>query len=409
MKKVLIVGAGGQGGPCASILARDKSVTDVVLGDIDIELANRVKNKIKSDKITTVKLDAGKVEEIKSAARGVDVIINLTLVEFNDNIRQAAVESGAHYVDAAGDYQLLEQLTRGELPEIDKEFKKAGLTALIGCGGTPGVSNVLVKYACDKLDRIESICIRCSGKILQKPQDIISAWDPGWSPKIAITDYAEETIVFENGEYKRHPPFSGREEYDFAPFGKVLLSHHAHEEVSMLPHFIGKGVKYCDFKYPVDVRAGNLVKLGFASDKPIDVKGVKVSPLDVLVKLVPSPVNAFFTEDEAVKHPVDFAKIIVIKVKGVKSGEDVEHIISYHYNLFATTEDILEIYKKFGTINIYVALPAIVGAKMCVGGFADKGVIGPECLDPIKFLKSMADMGWPVKFQETISKDVYVS
>ena len=407
MKKVLVVGAGGQGGPCASILARDKSVTDVVLGDIDIELANRAKNKIKSDKITTVKLDAGKVGEIKSAAKGVDVIINLTLIEFNDNIRQAAVESGAHYVDAAGDYQLLEQLAKRELPEIDNEFKKAGLTALIGCGGTPGVSNVLVKYACDKLDQVESICIRCSGKILQKPQDIISAWDPGWSPKVAITDYAEETVVFENGEYKRYPPFSGREEFDFAPFGKVLVSHHAHEEVFMLPHFIGKGVKYCDFKYPVDVRAGNLVKLGFASDRPIDVKGVKVSPLDVLVKLVPSPVNAFFTEDEAVKHPVDFAKIIVIKVKGVKSGEDVEHIIAYHYNLFATTEDILEIYKKFGTINSYVALPAIVGAKMCVGGFADKGVIGPECLDPIKFLRSMADMGWPVKFQETISKDVY--
>jgi len=68
MKKVLIVGAGGQGGPCASILARDKDVTEIVLGDIDIELAERVKNKIKNDKITAVKLDAGKVEDIKNAA-----------------------------------------------------------------------------------------------------------------------------------------------------------------------------------------------------------------------------------------------------------------------------------------------------------------------------------------------------
>ena len=409
MKKVLIVGSGGQGGPCASMLARDKDVTEIVLGDIDLELAKRVKDKIKSDKITTVKLDAGKVEEIKNAAKGVDVIINLTLVEFNDNVRQAAVESGVHYVDAASDYRLMEQLARRELPEIDNAFKKAGLTSLICCGGIPGMDNVLVKYACDKLDQVESICLRLSGQISQKPQDIISAWNPGWSPKIAIIDYAAETLVFENGEYKRYPPFSGREEYDFGPFGKVLLSHHLHEEVFGLPHFIGKGVKYVDFKFPVDVRAGNLVKLGFASDKPIDVKGVKVSPLDVLVKLVPSPVNAFFTEDEAVKHPVDFDRICVIKVKGVKSGEDIEHIISFHYNLFATTEERLEIYKKFGTINIYVALPAIVGAKICVGGFADKGIIGPECLDPIMFLKMMADVGWPLKFQETVSKGVSVS
>ena len=408
MKKVLIVGAGGQGGPCASILARDKDVAEIVLGDIDIELANRVKNKIKSDKITTVKLDAGKVEEIKNAARGVDVIINLTLVEFNDNIRQAAVESGVHYVDAAMDYPLMEQLTRRELPEIDNAFKKAGLTALIGCGGIPGVDNLLVKYACDKLDQVESIRIRLSGQISQKPQDIISAWNPGWSPKIAITDCSLEPVVFDNGEYKRYPLFSGREEYDFGPFGKVLIKYHPHEEVFMLSNFIGKGVKYVDFKNAVDVRAGSLVKLGFASDKPIDVKGVKVSPLDVLVKLVPSPVNAFFDEDEAVKHPFDSARICVIKVKGVKSGEDIEYIISFDYNLFATTEERLEIYKKFGTLNIYVALPVIVGAKMCVGGFAEKGMVGPECLDPIKFLKTMADMGWPLKFHEECSKQVSV-
>ena len=409
MKKVLIVGSGGQGGPCASILSRDKDVAEIVLGDIDLELANRVKNKIKSDKITTVKLDAGKVEEIKNAARGVDVIINLTLVEFNDNVRQAAVESGVHYVDAALDYPLMEQLTRRELPEIDNAFKKAGLTALIGCGGIPGMDNVLVKYACDKLDQVESIRIRLSGQISQKPQDIISAWNPGWSPKIAITDCTLEPPVFENGEYKRYPPFSGREEYDFGPFGKVLLKYHAHEEVFMLSNFIGKGVKYVDFKNALDVRAGSLVKLGLASDKPIDVKGVKVSPLDVLVKLVPSPVNAFFDEDEAVKHPFDSPRICVIKVKGVKSGEDIEYIISFDYNLFATTEERLEIYKKFGTLNIYVALPVIVGAKMCVGGFADKGMVGPECLDPIKFMKTMADMGWPLKFQETVSKGVSVS
>ena len=409
MKKVLIVGSGGQGGPCASILARDKGVAEIVLGDIDLELANRVKSKINSDKITTVKLDAGKVEDIKNAAKGVDVIINLTLVEFNDNVRQAAVESGVHYVDAALDYPLMEQLRRRELPEIDNAFKKAGLTALIGCGGIPGVDHVLVRYACDKLDQVESICIKTSGEISQKPQDIISAWNPGWSPKIAITDLALEPVVFENGEYKRYPLFSGREEYDFAPFGKVLVKYHHHEEVHMLSNFIGKGVKYVEYKNAVDVRAGNLVKLGFASDKPIDVKGVKVSPLDVLVKLVPSPANAFFTEDEAVKHPFDSARICVIKVKGVKSGEDIEYIISFDYNLFTTTEERLEIYKKFGTLNIYVALPVIVGAKICVGGFADKGIIGPECLDPIMFLKMMADMGWPLKFQETVSKGVSVS
>ncbi|MCD6599674.1 MAG: saccharopine dehydrogenase NADP-binding domain-containing protein, partial [Dehalococcoidia bacterium] len=95
MTKVLIVGAGAQGGPCASILARDKDVSEIVLGDIDLELANKVKQKIKSAKITPVKVDAGRVEDIERAARGVDVIINLTVTAFNSNIMKAALKSGA--------------------------------------------------------------------------------------------------------------------------------------------------------------------------------------------------------------------------------------------------------------------------------------------------------------------------
>jgi len=100
-EKVVINRGWGQGGPCASILARDKDVSEVVLGDIDVDLANKARNKIRSDKVTTVKLDAGKVEDIKNAGKGADVIINLTLIQFNANVMQAAVESGAHYVDTA--------------------------------------------------------------------------------------------------------------------------------------------------------------------------------------------------------------------------------------------------------------------------------------------------------------------
>jgi len=104
----------GQGDPCASILARDKDVSEVVLGDIDMDLANKARNKIRSDKVTAVKLDAGKVEDIKNAGRGVDVIINLTLIQFNANVIQAAVENGAHYVDNATGDPVWTQLMKGQ-------------------------------------------------------------------------------------------------------------------------------------------------------------------------------------------------------------------------------------------------------------------------------------------------------
>ena len=410
MKKVLVVGAGGQGGPCASMLARDKDVPEIVLGDIDIELANRVKNKIKSDKITAVKLDAGKVEETKSAAKGVHVIINLTLIRFNANVMKAAVESGVHYVDSASSEPLWTQLAKGEPLEFDDEFKKAGLTALIACGGTPGITNVLARYTCDKLDRVDEIRIRAGGKPLEESKEVVSAWDPGWAPEVAIADYADPPVVFENGKHQVHPIFSDCEEYVFPePVGPVLVTYHTHEEVVMLPRFIGKGINYCDFKYPLDPIAGALVKMGFAERKAIDVKGVKVAPIDVLMKLVRHPVDTFLNEDEnAAKLPPEMVGLIVMEIKGTKAGENITYKIFWPYNLFTTIEEKVKMYQKFGTTNIAVALPAIVGAKICVGGFTQKGVIGPECLDSIKFLKTMANMDWPLKFHEECTKKVSI-
>ena len=406
--KVLIVGAGAQGGPCASILARDKDVSKIVLGDINLGLADKVKNKVKSDKITTVKLDAGKIEDIERAAQGVDVVINLTLVRFNAKIMKAAVNSGAHYVDSAMDYPLWAQLTENQPLDLDDEFKKAGLTALVDCGGSPGITNVMARYACDKLDRVDAIKIRLGGKLLGKPKEVVSAWTPGWCPEIALTDYADATPVFEDGKFKVYPAFSGTEEYNFPdPVGPVLLCHHHHEEAPTLARFIGKGIKYIDFKYPIDLLAGAFVKMGFASSKPIDVKGVKVAPIDVLMKLVRQPVNTFFTQNEdTIKLPSNSVHSLVIEVKGAKSGEDVKYTLSRPP---ATTEAELGFYRRFGTTSIFVAIPAIVGAKMCIEGDADRGIIAPECLDPIKFLKMMAAMGAPAKFHEVCSREVSIS
>jgi saccharopine dehydrogenase-like NADP-dependent oxidoreductase len=97
---------------------------------------------------------------------------------------------------------------------------------------------------------------------------------------------------------------------------------------------------------------------------------------------------------------------MVIAIKGAKSGEDITYKL---IRSSATAEETLRLYRTFGTTRIGVALTAIVGAKMCLEGDAGKGVIAPECLDPVRFLKMMADMGAPVKFQEMCSKEVAIS
>jgi len=222
--------------------------------------------------------------------------------------------------------------------------------------------------------------------------------------------YAVEPTVFEDGEYRKYPIFHKRENYDFPdPVGAIPLVYHQHQEQISLPYFIGKGIKNCDFKYTADREVEAFVRVGLGGSEPVEVKGIKVVPRDLLLKLVPSPVNGFLTEDEnTVIAPIKVVGGSVIEITGAKSGKNMEYKISRTYS-GATPEGRLEVYRKFGATNIGVSLPAIVGAKMCMEGNTQKGVICAECLDPTEFMKVMAEMGQPLKFNETCSREVSIS
>jgi saccharopine dehydrogenase-like NADP-dependent oxidoreductase len=284
MSRILLIGAGAQGGPCASILARDEDVSEIVLGDINLELAKKVSKKIGSEKITVAKLDASNSKKVERLARGVDAVINLTLTAFDMTIMKAALQSGAHYIDTSfGEPDLMDIRARDNiLSQIiekrpltyDKEYREAGMTALLGCGVSPGTTNVIARYICDKMDQVEEIRIRYGGRALEESREVVKAWTPTWSPFRALWGYSIEPTVFEGGDYRKYPIFSGPEEYPFPePVGPVLLSYHQHQEPISLPHFIGKGIRYCDFKYPVDALVGAFVKMGFGSPELIPRRG----------------------------------------------------------------------------------------------------------------------------------------
>ena len=189
--------------------------------------------------------------------------------------------------------------------------------------------NVLTRHTCDKLEQVDEITIRMGGRSLSPPKDVVRAWSSTWSPFRTLWGYAIEPTIFEDGKYKKYPIFACPEQYHFPePAGPVLLTYHQHQEPITLPHFIGKGIKYCAFKYPVDIYAGAFVKMGFGSPDVIDVKGTKIVPRDVLLKLVRPPVNNFLAQDEnTIKAKPGRAFFVVIEVKGVQSGEEVKYTI----------------------------------------------------------------------------------
>jgi saccharopine dehydrogenase-like NADP-dependent oxidoreductase len=405
VRTVLVIGAGAQGGPCASILAGEEGVEKILLGDIDLALAEKVKDRIGSQKVAAFELDASQEDQVTAAAREVDVVINLTHLKFNDVIMSAVLAAETHYVDTASNTPFLEAWISEDEHELHREFKQVGKTALAGCGFAPGIANVLTRFACNQMERVESIIIRVGRKSPSAAEEVVSEWKPTWSPEILLEDYSEPPMLLINGEYTQVPIFSNPEAYKFPePVGELLLSSHMHEEAYMIPKFyLDKGLQFFDFKYPVDRLAGAFIKMGFASHDPIEVKGARVAPVDVLMALVKRPANSFFEENLESILESDLTGIMDISVEGKKSGRKIDHKISYTFTDGLNHDRQRQLFDTFGTTMVYVALPAVVGAKMCVRGELESGVISPDSLDPEIFFAEMKERGVPFEFQEQVT------
>jgi hypothetical protein len=98
-----------------------------------------------------------------------------------------------------------------------------------------------------------------------------------------------------------------------------------------------------------------------------------------LLKLVRPPVNSFLAEDEAgIRKQLDRLTLIVVEVKGTMSGKATTYSVVCPNSFYTSTEERLRVYNKLGTAITSVALPAVIGAKMCINGDTDKGLFAPS-------------------------------
>ncbi len=391
--KVLLIGAGAVGTVMASLLAKDPDVTDVIFGSRNLENLKRISHRIKSKKVSIQYIDATKPDDVLGAAKGVDVVVDATphLEPATLNILDAAFKSGANYQNFClpfNPYTTTAPLPmyRWEILEQSDKWRDAGLTALVNAGICPGAVEVFAKNAADRLDRVYEIRERAYYDTTCKGPSPVW-WD--WGER-AISLWPP--IVYEDGKFKTCP-FGGEEEYPFpGPGGSLKVFLGAHPEVESFPRFIGKGLRYVDAKYgpwPEMFR-----QMGLLSDKPIDVKGAKVAPLDILTALAP-PSPPMDEVESKIKAGIitDQFWVQLIEVKGEEAGLAVKHI-SY---LYVTLAQAIENVPGTTVINYGTAEVAFTFTKMLgVGEIKTKGLITCDQLsmeERKSFLSKLAKKG----------------
>jgi len=208
---------------------------------------------IRSPRVRTVFADARKPD-----LRGHAVVINCTQHEFNLHVMRAALRDGVHYVDLGG----LFTWTRRQL-KLTRQFQRAGLTAILGMGCAPGITNVLTRAAVERLGGAKSVKIRVGTK------DFNPAPGVPYSAKTLYEEFTLTAWIVSGGKFREVQPRTGWERVKFPkPVGTQWLVRTRHSEVATLP--VTFNLRQCDFKVGFDRQFVRDVIAGKIPNQPVD-------------------------------------------------------------------------------------------------------------------------------------------
>jgi len=390
--KVAVTGGAGRMALAAEYdFVENDDVEKLLLIDRDPNALEIRKKNLHSAKVETKVMDLTDTGKLAEALNDYDVVHNASSHLFNMKVMDACLESNTHYTDFGG----LFHWAKKQLKK-DKDFKKAGITGIVGSGSAPGMVNVMAKYAVDRLDTVETVVI------------LDAIINPGASGYKFVPPYALNTIVdefsvnnfeFINGEMVELPAFSGKMTVDFPePYGTLNLYNMIHSELATMPiSFKEKGIKNVAFKLALptlfEERLRFLVENGMANKDAIDVNGTKVSPRDFLLAMFEERPS----EGSSSTKPSDM-KLLRVIAEGKKDGKKVTIKVETDLNLHPW---------GIGNGAFTTGFPAAVTARMLGNGWVkEKGFFsGESVIDTDIYFKELArrDIHMTCTTEEAIS------
>jgi saccharopine dehydrogenase-like NADP-dependent oxidoreductase len=374
--KILVIGASGQIGAWTVKDLVDHYDAEVVAADLSLERVKKLAQKVGSENVTPIKLDATDPAAVRAAGKGVDVIHNSAWYELNTKVMPVAIDLGVHYSDLGGFFdRTLEQL------KFDKKAKDAVVTCVLGIGSSPGITNVCGAAGARRLDSVRDISIYCTWGTKVRSD---SAAFPTYSIRTVLDEITQQPGIVEDGKKKKVPALSGMTEVMMPePAGKVVAYYIKHSEPATMADFIGKGTKNVSFRigFPANdfVTFKTLAQLGFGSTEQINVGDSSTSPKDFITAMYLKSVEA---SREAVQSVEEF-DYFRIDVDGAKDGRDAR--VTYYVRTWNDLE------KGLPSARDTSVPPSIVANWLVKGKIDKRGTLPPEaCIDPEPFFRELA-------------------
>lgn len=243
----VLIGAGSIGRALAKdVLAADATAQfaayDVHQGALDLTRA------LDPQRVRTALIQDGDSNSFAGLLDAADLVINCTAGAQCVEILQAAISRKVSYLDVHGTLLLKERMA------LTDQARRAGITAMIGVGVSPGLTNMLGAYlARQQPGKVDVACEYATIRPLNPTEGLLET-------ALRQMRNGVMSAVYEDGQTTYHPPFSGASSTRFHGLDQdVELVYTPHSEPLTMPLFV-QNVRRVTVRGTYDARIQSLLK-----------------------------------------------------------------------------------------------------------------------------------------------------
>lgn len=308
-KKIMVLGAGLVGKAMAIDLATQFEVTSVDFNEAVLQTLSQLG-------IKTLKLDFSNRESITSAIQPFDLVVGAVPGFLGFQTVKTVIEAGKNMVDISF------------FPEdpflLDDLAKKNNVTVVTDCGVAPGMGNIILGHHNQQM-KIDSYECLVGG--LPMVREWPYEYKAVFSPIDVIEEYIRPARYVQNKTVIIKEALSDPELVHFNGVGTLESwnSDGLRSLIKTMPHIPNMIEK--TLRYPGCIEYLRVLReTGFFSHEEIEVRGVKIKPVDVTAKLL-------FPKWKLKPGEEEFT-VMRIRIMGEENGKPK----TYEYNLLDRTD-----------------------------------------------------------------------
>jgi saccharopine dehydrogenase-like NADP-dependent oxidoreductase len=230
--KIIVLGAGGMGRYAARTAVAMDFVDELVVADLDEGRADHFASQL-GTKARGAGVDVHNARSLAKLFEGAGAVLNTVgpFFRLGPPVLRAAIDAGVHYLDINDDWESTEAMLA-----LDDDARSAGITAVIGVGASPGMSNMLACLALRELDEIDEII---AGFDLDAAMPEQRGDEPSAATVHGLHQLSGRIRVFENGAFAMARP-QRRIDFDYPGLGPRTAWTMGHPEAVTFPRYFPK-------------------------------------------------------------------------------------------------------------------------------------------------------------------------